>query len=151
MGHLAKPRDASFFRVFFNPYRYGVLTTRLDKYVSLKGLIPRSTGVRPLVIVEDRSFINVETALKSMVINQQTPESSKSILGLFMFRGITVSPRPAPLPLHGSPLWRAACAMLTVASSEPHVPLTPRRPGGMMHMHPLYIQDVPIMYGCMWS
>ena len=26
MGHLAKPRDASFFRVFFNPYRYGVLT-----------------------------------------------------------------------------------------------------------------------------
>ena len=26
MGHLAKPRDASFFRVFFNPYHYGVLT-----------------------------------------------------------------------------------------------------------------------------
>ncbi len=26
MGHLAKPRDASFFRVFFNPYYYGVLT-----------------------------------------------------------------------------------------------------------------------------
>lgn len=26
MGHLAKQRDASFFRVFFNPYRYGVLT-----------------------------------------------------------------------------------------------------------------------------
>ena len=26
MRHLAKPRDASFFRVFFNPYRYGVLT-----------------------------------------------------------------------------------------------------------------------------
>ena len=26
MGHLAKPRDDSFFRVFFNPYRYGVLT-----------------------------------------------------------------------------------------------------------------------------
>ena len=25
MGHLAKQRDASFFRVFFNPYRYGVL------------------------------------------------------------------------------------------------------------------------------
>ena len=26
MGHLAKQRDASFFRVFFNPYHYGVLT-----------------------------------------------------------------------------------------------------------------------------
>lgn len=26
MRHLAKPRDASFFRVFFNPYHYGVLT-----------------------------------------------------------------------------------------------------------------------------
>jgi hypothetical protein len=26
MGHLAKPRDASFFSVFFNPYRYSVLT-----------------------------------------------------------------------------------------------------------------------------
>lgn len=26
MGHLAKPRDTSFFRVFFNPYHYGVLT-----------------------------------------------------------------------------------------------------------------------------
>ena len=26
MGHLAKPQDASFFRVFFNPYHYGVLT-----------------------------------------------------------------------------------------------------------------------------
>ena len=26
MGHLAKQRDASFFRVFFNLYRYGVLT-----------------------------------------------------------------------------------------------------------------------------
>ena len=26
MRHLAKPRDASFFRAFFNPYRYGVLT-----------------------------------------------------------------------------------------------------------------------------
>ena len=39
-------------------------------------------------------------------------------------------PRPAPLPLHGSPLRRAACAMLTVASSEPHVPLMLRRPGG---------------------
>ena len=26
MGHLAKQRDTSFFRVFFNPYRYGVLT-----------------------------------------------------------------------------------------------------------------------------
>ena len=28
-------------------------------------------------------------------------------------------PRPAPFPLHGSPLRRAACAMLTIASSEP--------------------------------
>lgn len=28
MGHLAKPRDASFFSVFFNPYRYGVLTLK---------------------------------------------------------------------------------------------------------------------------
>ena len=28
MGHLAKPRDASFFRVFFNPHRYGVLTAK---------------------------------------------------------------------------------------------------------------------------
>jgi hypothetical protein len=26
MRHLAKQRDASFFRVFFNPYHYGVLT-----------------------------------------------------------------------------------------------------------------------------
>ena len=26
MRHLAKPRDASFFHVFFNPYHYGVLT-----------------------------------------------------------------------------------------------------------------------------
>ena len=26
MRHLAKSRDASFFRVFFNPYHYGVLT-----------------------------------------------------------------------------------------------------------------------------
>ena len=43
-------------------------------------------------------------------------------------------PRPAPLPLHGSPLRRAACAVLTVASSEPHVPLTLRRPGGVMHV-----------------
>ena len=43
-------------------------------------------------------------------------------------------PRPAPLLLHGSPLRRAACAMLTVASSEPHVPLTLRRPGGVMHV-----------------
>ena len=42
-------------------------------------------------------------------------------------------PRPAPFPLHGSPLRRAACAMLTVASSEPHVPLTLRRPG-VMHV-----------------
>ena len=32
MGHLAKPRDASFFRVFFNPYRYGVLTHLLDQF-----------------------------------------------------------------------------------------------------------------------
>ena len=30
MGHLAKPRDASFFRVFFNPYHYGVLTSKSD-------------------------------------------------------------------------------------------------------------------------
>ena len=29
MGHLAKQRDASFFRVFFNPYRYGVLTFQI--------------------------------------------------------------------------------------------------------------------------
>ncbi len=29
MRHLAKPRDASFFRVFFNPYHYGVLTNHL--------------------------------------------------------------------------------------------------------------------------
>ena len=28
-------------------------------------------------------------------------------------------PRPAPFPLHGSPLRRAACAMLAVASREP--------------------------------
>ena len=42
-------------------------------------------------------------------------------------------PRPAPLPLHGSPLRRAACAMLTVASSEPLVPLTLRRPR-VMHV-----------------
>ena len=28
MRHLAKPRDASFFSVFFNPYRYGVLTLK---------------------------------------------------------------------------------------------------------------------------
>ena len=33
MGHLAKPRDASFFRVFFNPYRYGVLTKMDIQYV----------------------------------------------------------------------------------------------------------------------
>ena len=31
MGHLAKPRDASFFRVFFNPYHYGVLTANEAK------------------------------------------------------------------------------------------------------------------------
>ena len=31
MGHLAKQRDASFFRVFFNPYHYGVLTEDLVK------------------------------------------------------------------------------------------------------------------------
>ena len=30
MGHLAKQRDASFFRVFFNPYHYGVLTVPLS-------------------------------------------------------------------------------------------------------------------------
>ena len=53
--------------------------------------------------------------------------------GVFMFYSINVPPRPAPLPLHGSPLRRAACAMLTVASSEPHVPLTLRRPG-VMHI-----------------
>ena len=29
MGHLAKQRDASFFRVFFNPYHYGVLTLQI--------------------------------------------------------------------------------------------------------------------------
>ena len=39
----------------------------------------------------------------------------------------------SPGRLHGSPLRRAACAMLTVASSEPHVPLTLRRPG-VMHV-----------------
>ena len=32
MGHLAKPQDASFFRVFFNPYHYGVLTFYLLPY-----------------------------------------------------------------------------------------------------------------------
>ena len=36
MGHLAKPRDASFFRVFFNPYRYGVLT--FDAFISIKNI-----------------------------------------------------------------------------------------------------------------
>ena len=50
--------------------------------------------------------------------------------GVFMFHSINAPPRPAPLPLHGSPLRRAACAMLTVASSEPLVLLTLRRPGG---------------------
>ena len=33
MGHLAKPRDASFFRVFFNPYHYGVLTNMYNYYI----------------------------------------------------------------------------------------------------------------------
>ena len=33
MRHLAKQRDASFFRVFFNPYRYGVLTPFLHKII----------------------------------------------------------------------------------------------------------------------
>lgn len=43
MGHLAKPRDASFFRVFFNPYHYGVLTL----------LIPaRGTAIRVAVFKE---------------------------------------------------------------------------------------------------
>ena len=35
MGHLAKPQDASFFRVFFNPYHYGVLTVMLVKSSSI--------------------------------------------------------------------------------------------------------------------
>ena len=30
MGHLAKRRDASFFRVFFNLYHYGVITIDLN-------------------------------------------------------------------------------------------------------------------------
>ncbi len=34
MGYLAKQRDASFFRVFFNPYHYGVLT-----FISRKNLL----------------------------------------------------------------------------------------------------------------
>ncbi len=36
MGHLAKQRDASFFRVFFNPYRYGVLTVFILSFVETK-------------------------------------------------------------------------------------------------------------------
>ena len=34
MRHLAKQRDASFFRVFFNPYRYGVLTINIVNFKS---------------------------------------------------------------------------------------------------------------------
>ena len=33
--HLAKPRDASFFRVFFNPYHYGVLTVEYFNTVEI--------------------------------------------------------------------------------------------------------------------
>ena len=55
---------------------------------------------------------------------------TSSWLGFFYVFRTERSPKPAPLPLHGSPLRRAACAMLTVASSEPLVPLTLRRPGG---------------------
>ena len=45
MGHLAKPRDASFFRVFFNPYRYGVLTVQLwCAYIITGRLIWMNTG-----------------------------------------------------------------------------------------------------------
>ena len=32
MGHLAKQRDAPFFRVFFNPYHYGVLTIKIKQF-----------------------------------------------------------------------------------------------------------------------
>jgi hypothetical protein len=35
MGHLAKQRDASFFRVFFNPYHYGVLTNYRTVHIVL--------------------------------------------------------------------------------------------------------------------
>ena len=41
MGHLAKQRDASFFRVFFNPYRYGVLT--LDRVLNPGALTVSAT------------------------------------------------------------------------------------------------------------
>ncbi len=34
MGHLAKQRDAPFFRVFFNPYHYGVLTNELTLQIT---------------------------------------------------------------------------------------------------------------------
>ena len=33
----------------------------LNKYVSLKGLIPRSTGVRPLVVAEELGIAEADT------------------------------------------------------------------------------------------
>ena len=39
-------------------------------------------------------------------------------------------PGSAPFPLHGSPLRRAACSMLTIASSEPSFHSLSAEPGG---------------------
>ena len=41
MGHLAKQQDASFFRVFFNPYHYGVLTLILVFFTGSLNLLTK--------------------------------------------------------------------------------------------------------------
>ena len=44
MGHLAKQRDASFLCVFFNSYRYGVLT--VIRYSYFEAIAYTGTGVK---------------------------------------------------------------------------------------------------------
>ena len=72
MGHLAKPLDASFFRVFFNPYHYGVLTL----------LIPaRGTAIR-VAVFKEQSYPCIASS-NVIVIRAKSKELNPTYLKVF--------------------------------------------------------------------
>ncbi len=70
MGHLAKQRDASFFRVFFNPYHYGVLTQNYSTEVDQQRL---SFGEALLKLTESELQYRRDQEIKKRIQQAKFP------------------------------------------------------------------------------